>query len=70
MKQNYDNCSNYLLEVEEKCQEAQSSCLQLLQHVRIKDDEMDRLHKLIVDLQRKCEDDLFIYRPLKEDPID
>jgi hypothetical protein len=38
--------------------------------VRIKDDEIDRLHRLINGLQKKVEDDLFIYKPMREDPID
>jgi len=42
----------------------------LLQHVKIKDEEIERLQRNIVDLQKKVEDDLFLYKPLREDPID
>lgn len=67
---NFDNCSNYLLEVEEKCQDAQNSCLQLLQHVKIRDEEIERLHKQVAELQKQVEEDTFVYKPLRDDPID
>ena len=42
----------------------------MIQHSHIKDDEIERLRRLNFDLQKKVEDDLFVYKPLREDPID
>ena len=45
-------------------------CMQLLQHCKIKDEEIERLHQIIDELQEKVDDQLFIYKPLKDDPVD
>ena len=45
-------------------------CMQLLQHCKIKDEEIERLHQVVDELQEKVDDQLFIYKPLKDDPVD
>ena len=45
-------------------------CVQLLQHCKHKDEEIERLHVVIDELQEKVDDQLFIYKPLKDDPVD
>lgn len=47
-KNDLEVCTNYLLEVEEKCQEAQKTSIELLQHLRERDFEIERLHEVIV----------------------
>lgn len=44
LKSNYDQTSNYLLDVEEKCQEAQTHCLHLLNHLKMRDQEIFTLN--------------------------
>ena len=50
LKGNYEKCSNKLLEVEEKCQETQTTCMQLLHHCKVKDEEIERLLIVIDEL--------------------
>ena len=50
LKTNYERCSNKLLEVEEKCQESQTLCMQLLTHCKIKDEEIERLTSAVDEL--------------------
>ena len=70
MKVDYETCSNKMLEVEEKCQETQKMCMKLLKQCKIKDDELLNLNKIIEDLEKRVDDELFIYRPLKDDVVD
>jgi hypothetical protein len=44
LKSNYEQTSNYLLDVEEKCQEAQTHCLHLLSHLKLRDQEIFSLN--------------------------
>ena len=70
MKIDYENCTNKMLEVEEKCQETQKMCMKLLKQCKLKDDELVGLNQMVEDLQKRYEDELFIYRPLKDDVVD
>ena len=47
-KNDLEVCTNYLLEVEEKCQEAQKTSIELLQHLKDRDGEIERLHDIII----------------------
>ncbi len=47
-KSDLEVCTNYLLEVEEKCQEAQKTSIELLQHLKERDTEIERLHEIIM----------------------
>ena len=51
-KSDLELCTNYLLEVEEKCQEAQKTSLELLQQLKEREFEIERLHEVIVQLQK------------------
>lgn len=66
-------CTNYLLEVEEKCQEAQKTSLELLQQLKDREDEIERLHDMIRQIQENNQyipPDVFVYHPVKDDPVD
>lgn len=71
-KNDLEVCTNYLLEVEEKCQEAQKTSIELLQHLKDRDSEIERLHEVIVQLrsQTYIPDNVFVYYPVKDDPVD
>ena len=62
-------CTNYLLEVEEKCQEAQRTSLELLQQLKLKEEEVEGLHALVLQLQNSTPN-VFVYQPVKDDPVD
>lgn len=47
-KNDLEVCTNYLLEVEEKCQEAQKTSIELLHHLKERDFEIERLHDIII----------------------
>lgn len=75
-KEKYKNdlevCTNYLLEVEEKCQEAQKTSIELLQHLKERDSEIERLHDIIIQIKNNTyiPENAFIYHPVKDDPLD
>lgn len=70
-KSDLEICTNYLLEVEEKCQEAQKTSLELLQHLKEKESDIERLTSIIMDLQRNTgQKKMFIYHPVRDDPVD
>ena len=68
LQKNFEDTTNYLLDVEEKCQEAQNHCLNLLQHLKIRDAEINILNEALVKM--KCEDEFLSYKPIITDPID
>lgn len=63
-------CTTYLLEVEEKCQEAQRTSLELLQQIQAKEDEIQRLQEIIMSQLKNEENQLYLYYPVKDDVID
>ncbi len=72
-KNDLEICTNYLLEVEEKCQEAQKTSLELLQQLKEREEEIERLHDMITQLQENnnyVPPDLFVYHPVKDDLVD
>lgn len=50
-KADLEVCTNYLLEVEEKCQEAQKTSLELLQQLKERDEQVENLREVIRQLQ-------------------
>ena len=50
VKIDYEQCSNTLLEVEEKRQETQKMCMRLLKQCKIKDDELGHLNLMMEEL--------------------
>lgn len=71
-KNDLEVCTNYLLEVEEKCQEAQKTSIELLSHLKDRDCEIERLHEIIVQLKNNTyvPENAFVYYPVKDDPLD
>ncbi len=70
-KSDLEICTNYLLEVEEKCQEAQKTSLELLQHLKERETENERLQSIIMELQKDATSKkLFVYHPVRDDPVD
>lgn len=71
-KNDLEVCTNYLLEVEEKCQEAQKTSIELLQHLKDRDGEIERLHDIVIQLKNNSyiPDNAFIYHPVKDDLLD
>ena len=71
-KNDLEVCTNYLLEVEEKCQEAQKTSIELLGHLKDRDGEIERLHDIIIQLKNNTyiPENAFIYHPVKDDPLD
>jgi len=70
-KSDLEVCTNYLLEVEEKCQEAQKTSLELLQQLKLKEEEIESLHQVIQQLQHNATvPNVFVYHPVKDDPVD
>ncbi len=73
-KEKYKNdleiCTNYLLEVEEKCQEAQKTSLELLQQLKEREFQIEKLQEIIVELQKGSLNNVYIYHPVKDDPVD
>jgi hypothetical protein len=65
LKTQYEETSNYLLEVEERCQAAQNICLQLLQHLKARDLENEHLHRIIHEAKHQLVEEPFIYKPHK-----
>ena len=66
-------CNNYLLEVEEKCKEAQKTSLDLLQQIKEREDEIERLQDMITQIQENnnyVPPDVFVYHPVKDDIVD
>ena len=53
MRVDFDNCSNKLIEVEEKCQETQKMCVKLLKQCKMKDNEIESIGMKLEELQRK-----------------
>jgi peptidoglycan hydrolase CwlO-like protein len=49
-KNDLEVCTNYLLEVEEKCQEAQKTSLELLQQLKERELEIEHLQDVIHQL--------------------
>ena len=70
MQVQYENCSTLLLEVEEKLQETQAISVQLMKRCQNKDEQIDRLQSEMENMQSSVEDKLFIYKPMRDDPID
>ena len=70
VQRRFENCSSLLLEVEEKLQETQAISIQLLRRCQNKDEQIDRLQVEMENMQSSVEDKLFIYKPLRDDPID
>jgi len=60
--------TNYLLEVEERCQEAQNISLDLLQQVKYKEHEVELLRKQL-ELANQPEP-VLVYKPVNNDPVD
>jgi len=70
LREEFDHCSSHLLEVEEKLQETQAIALQLLRQCQMKDEQIERLQQEMENIQNSVESQLFIYKPLQDDPID
>jgi len=49
-KKDLEICTNYLLEVEEKCQEAQKTTLDLLQQLKTRESDNEKLQEIIMNL--------------------
>ena len=73
-KQDLEICSNYLLEVEEKCQETQKHQLELLSALKEKEEEIEGLQEALrnmSDNQNQIPLQMSdMYRAVKDDPID
>jgi len=52
-KKDLEVCTNYLLEVEEKCQEAQKTSLDLLQTLKAREQENEKLQEMVLLLQKQ-----------------
>lgn len=61
-----------MLEVEEKCQEAQKTSIELIQHLKERDHEIERLHEVVIQLRNNTyvPENAFVYQPVKDDPLD
>lgn len=70
VQNHYENCSNRLLEVEERLQETQAIALQLLRKCQMKDAEIERVQQEMENMQNSVEDKLFKYTPQADDPVD
>jgi chromosome segregation ATPase len=73
-KNDLEMCTNYLLEVEEKCQEAQKTSLELLQQLKERETEIEQLqdlvHQLQINAQYVVPPNVYVYQPVKDDMVD